>query len=215
MRKGEIVTDKSNPKLQPAQTGSYDHLIADLVYETDPAVFGCLVKEDRDLFRRWITPLWLSNDCSYTHQFATVCLENENLLGFIQGFSGERYVSLEHQSGKRAASVFSQEQLAYLVKCSRHINYVVPYIPKSAYYVHLLAVRENFRGRKIGHLLLENAFQTAADSGFKSVHLDVYEGNPALGFYERMGMEKRLETRLPAFQRIWKIPAHFRMVRDL
>jgi len=201
--------------LEPASTGSYDHLIADLIFNTDPSVFGCLVREDRKLFSRWITPLWQSAGCSYGFDCATVLMENSDLLGFELGFAGELHGLLEEKSAAKGLSVFNREQLVYLANCSRHLNYVVPFVPKSAYYVHLLSIRAERQGTGIGRRLLENAFEQASENGFKSVHLDVYEGNPAVGFYERMGMQKRLETRLPAFQDTARIPAHFRMVKEL
>ncbi|MBT3224867.1 MAG: GNAT family N-acetyltransferase [Deltaproteobacteria bacterium] len=201
--------------LQPAKTGIFDHLIADLVFDTDPSVFGCLVRNDRELFSRWITPLWQSAECSYSHDCATIALEDGELLGFEQGYSGGLRPFLENQSGKGAAGLFSGDLLAHVMTCSQHLNYVVPFVPKSAYYVHLLSIREENRGQGLGRKLLENAFKQAAESGFKSVHLDVYEGNPAIGFYENMGMEKWLETRFPAMQALWEIPPHFRMVKTL
>lgn len=203
------------PYLKPADPAEYVHLIGDLIFNTNPSVFGCLVRNDRELFRRWMTPLWLSTRCSYSHDCATACLQNGEMFGFEQGFAGELYGALEQGSSGKVDNVFSPEQLQYMGNCARHLNYVVPYIPKSAYYVHLLSVRGDRQGTGVGRMLLENAFERASASGFKSVQLDVYEGNPAVGFYEKMGMEKRLETRFPAFQRVWQIPAHYRMVRDL
>jgi len=205
----------TNVSLQPARTGIFDHLIADLVFETDPSVFGCLVRNDREVFSRWITPLWQLTECSYSYDCATIALENGELLGFEQGFAGSQHAFLENRSGKAAAGAFSRDLLEHMAVCSQHLNYVIPYVPKSAYYVHLLSICEESRGQGIGKQLLENAFQRAAESGFKTVQLDVYEGNPAVGFYEKMGMEKRLETRLPAMQAFCEIPPHFRMVKAL
>jgi len=201
--------------LEPAKAGPYDHLIADLIFNTDPSVFGCLVRGDRELFKRWMTPLWQATDCSYSHDCGTVCLEGRDLLGFEQGFAGELQPALNKKSSEKIDEIFSPEQMKYMADCSRHLNYIVPFVPKSAYYVHLLSVDKNRQGMGVGRMLLENAFQRASEAGFRSVHLNVYAGNPSVGFYERMGMEKRLEIRLSAFQGICQIPPHFLMVKDL
>ncbi|MBU2644071.1 GNAT family N-acetyltransferase [bacterium] len=202
-------------RLVPAETGRYDEWISDLVFETDPKVFGCLVRGDRALFSRWITPLWQAAECSYSHDCATVALENGELLGFEQGYGGDRHDFLKSRSGEKTAGVFSPELIDHMKACSRHLNYIIHFIPKSAYYIHLLSVRKDRQGLGVGRRLLENVFARAADAGYKSVQLDVYGGNPAVGFYEAMGLEKRLETRFPAMQKICEIPPHFRMVRDL
>jgi ribosomal protein S18 acetylase RimI-like enzyme len=62
---------------------------------------------------------------------------------------------------------------------------------------------------------LENAFQRARHAGLKSVHLDVYAGNPAIRLYERAGMEILVETRVPRLERDHGIPPHYRMVLAL
>jgi ribosomal protein S18 acetylase RimI-like enzyme len=64
-------------------------------------------------------------------------------------------------------------------------------------------------------VLLENAFQRARDAGLKSVHLDVYEDNPAMRLYERAGMKVLVESRVPALEREYGIPGHYRMVLEL
>ena len=78
-----------------------------------------------------------------------------------------------------------------------------------------LSVTASGRNRGIGRRLLENAFDRARDAGLKSVHLDVYDGNPAIRLYERAGMKKLIESRVPGLERDYGIPAHFRMVLDL
>jgi len=51
----------------------------------------------------------------------------------------------------------------------------------------LLAVRRGRQGRGIGQMLLHAFTEAALDRGSRRLHLEVREGNHALGLYERAG----------------------------
>jgi ribosomal-protein-alanine N-acetyltransferase len=51
----------------------------------------------------------------------------------------------------------------------------------------LLAVRPDWRGRGVGTALVDNFIATARAAGACHLHLEVREGNSALGLYQRTG----------------------------
>lgn len=63
-------------------------------------------------------------------------------------------------------------------------GYISPEIPELA-----IAVRAEFRGRKIGHQLLDVLLKTAAYQGVEKISLSVEVDNPALNMYRQHGFE--------------------------
>lgn len=56
-------------------------------------------------------------------------------------------------------------------------------------YIDDLCVEETLRGTGIAKLLYHRALDYARELGCDAVTLNVWSGNPAQGFYERMGMK--------------------------
>lgn len=58
--------------------------------------------------------------------------------------------------------------------------------------VHRLAVHPDHQGKGVGKRLLHFVEEYAKETGFSSVRLDVYSGNPgAVAFYRRSGYQER------------------------
>jgi ribosomal-protein-alanine N-acetyltransferase len=53
----------------------------------------------------------------------------------------------------------------------------------------LLAVAPEHQGRGIGRMLLDEFVERARSAGARRVHLEVRDGNPAVGMYRRAGFE--------------------------
>lgn len=56
-------------------------------------------------------------------------------------------------------------------------------------YIDDLCVEETLRGKGIAAALYRRALDYARELGCDAVTLNVWSGNPAMGFYERMGMK--------------------------
>lgn len=78
-----------------------------------------------------------------------------------------------------------------------------------------LSVKENCRGLGLGAKLLSNAIDRARKDGCRTLHLDVLSDNPAIDFYERMGMTCMAETTVPELCQHHGVPAQHRMVLNL
>jgi ribosomal protein S18 acetylase RimI-like enzyme len=72
--------------------------------------------------------------------------------------------------------------------------------PPDAVYLHKLAVRRSFAGRRLGERIVEWVDATAAAAGRAFVRLDTQRDDPGIrNYYERLGFEYRGERRHPRF----------------
>ena len=70
-------------------------------------------------------------------------------------------------------------------------NNIVPY---RSLYLDDLCIDESARHMRVGEALFEHVKQEAVRLGCHDVHLNVWEGNDARLFYEKMGMKVRKTT---------------------
>ena len=63
--------------------------------------------------------------------------------------------------------------------------------PRREMYIDDLCVDENTRGRGVATALFHHVTAVARDAGADFVTLNVWQGNSALNFYEKMGMKPR------------------------
>ena len=98
---------------------------------------------------------------------------------------------------------FSKEQFAYLISRSKGIFYVMMEADRVIAYVSLLfhggtrylriysiAVHPDFRGKKVGQLLIDQIVVIAQKQGLKRITLEVNVSNsPAIHLYEKNGFK--------------------------
>jgi len=104
--------------------------------------------------------------------------------------------------------------MAHLREAVTYVRFLVPTVPNHAYYVMHLAAGRDARGCGVGAQLLGAAFDRARRNGYRACQLDVASDNPAVGFYERMGMEILSESRVLALQK-HGVASHYRMIKEL
>jgi len=209
------MTGTRNFSLQPASP-EFARVVPDLFFATSPAQFTHLVDGRRDVFERWVSGLWARTGSNFSHDLAIAAVGGGELLGFELGYSGADRSELARVGAAQTAELLDDESLAHMRSASRQGSiYLTPRIPGHAYYLMFLSVAPSARNRGIGTVLLENAFQRARDAGLRSVHLDVYDGNPAMRLYRRAGMEVLVESRVPSLEEKHRIGRYCRMVLEL
>lgn len=88
----------------------------------------------------------------------------------------------------------SQNYLKEVLTNSDHASLLNPLVRVDVYYTHALSVSREARGKKVGMQLLSQAMLRAKESGYRGLQLDVLSDNPAVNFYESMGLELLVES---------------------
>ena len=69
--------------------------------------------------------------------------------------------------------------------------YVQPFAKTRHQALFVIVVGEKFRGSGVGTVLMKNLIKLGKEKfHLKSLHLEVYEANPAIRLYERLGFKK-------------------------
>jgi len=72
---------------------------------------------------------------------------------------------------------------------SDHASWLNPAVHAATYYIHALAVKPEFRVKRIGFHLIDGAIKRAKEQGYKRFQLEVLSDNPAVEFYRAVGLE--------------------------
>ena len=188
---------------------------ARLIYDTGSYVFDCLYDRDFDAFLKITSALWQRRGGAFSHVHAKAALHDGRLAGIALGFPQALYAE-EFGTGMMAmAEMGSPELLAHLPTVAGHIPWLFPEVPDDAWYLLFLSAHPDARGRGIGEKLLLDCFARAKAAGCAALHLDVASVNPAVRFYERMGLERLAETAVPKIAASHGVPSHIRMVKHL
>lgn len=188
---------------------------ARLIYDTGSYVFDCLYDRDFDAFLKITSALWQRQGGAFSHVHAKAALHQGRLAGIALGFPQALYEQ-EFGTGMIAmAEMGSPELLAHLPSVAGHIPWLFPEVPDDAWYLLFLSAHPEARGRGIGEKLLLDCFERARKAGCAALHLDVASVNPAVRFYERMGLERIAETSVPKIAASHGVPPHIRMVKHL
>ncbi len=188
---------------------------ARLIYDTASYVFDCLYNRDFDAFLRITSALWLRKGGAFSHVHARAALHDGRLAGIALGFPQALYAQEFGSVMMDTAEMGTPELLAHLPSVAGHIPWLFPEVPDDAWYLLFLSAHPAARGRGIGEKLLLDCFARAKAAGCASLHLDVASVNPAVRFYERMGLERLAETTVPKIAASHAVPSHIRMVKHL
>jgi ribosomal protein S18 acetylase RimI-like enzyme len=185
-------------------------LMADLMYQTDPHIFGAMHGHDRALADRHLAAQWLAETGLFSHRYAEVAVFDGEPVGMCLGFDhAEQQAALAAMS-ELAAACLSASELMAMLDFFEYGAFLLPPVPDDAWYLQNLAVIDAARSRGIGERLLHHCFDKARDAGYARLQLDVFDGNPAQRLYERCGMRIVVHTRVePLAQE--GMPDHLRM----
>ena len=197
--------------------------VLDLLFSTGPETFsyqfGGRALFDKMLGVSWTTAGTLAGfDAAHAAFDLAAAAEVEPVGVEFGGTAADmeaRTVALESAWETMAAEGGLAASVLFGVRRRRRLaRWLIPKIPEDAYYVDMIAVAPSRRGGGIGRRLLEHAAVRAAAAGLGSVHLDVFENNPAVRFYETLGFEAVARTTAPE-PHTHGVPAELRMIREL
>ena len=198
-----------------AATADDKRSAAPLLYDCAPHLFSHLTQGDYDLAIEHFELQWSSPKGYFPHTCATIARAHDVLVGLELGMDAQEHDENRAAGERNARAFFNDVQYQHLqLEVVQYLAFLFPPIPDDAYYVQNLATTPEVRGRGVGRVLLENAFDQAKHKGYSSCHLDVVHTNPAVRFYQRMGMRVVSESRVTQLEKAG-IPPHYRMVMEL
>lgn len=186
---------------------------AELIVETDLTLFRWFGDGDPNLWREITEWEWRAESGIYSHTMSRVVRRHGALVGLLVSYSPARGARIDW-SLEAARPHIEAGRWARLAELRPPADFLFAAIPDDAYYVQNVVVDPAARGRGLAKLLMEHAFAAGRAAGCRSCHLDVGSTNPAVDFYQGLGMYAAVETIVPALSRRG-IPSHYRMVKPL
>lgn len=188
--------------------------IPDLVWATGPSSYEYHFAE-RQLFDAIVTGSWLAPGTLFAADATSLALEDGQLMGIEIGMPGQEFRSRQAALGPVWQALIANdsidaEDIPGVLERSEHASWLNPVVQADTYYIHALAVKPEFRGKRVGFHLIDQAISRARAAGFAKLQLDVLSDNPAVEFYRAVGLELLAETRAPLPEAAG-VPPEYRM----
>lgn len=192
--------------------------IPDLVWSTGPISYEYHFGT-RELFDAVVLESWPTPGTLFAADATTLAIHDGVLAGIVIAMPGPEFRSRGAALGASWKSLieagdYTMDDVKGVLERSERASWMNPVINSDTYYVHAIAVKPEFRGKRVGYLLIEHAMNTGHDNGFKKFQLDVLSDNPAVEFYRAVGLELLAETRTPE-PCAFGIPPEWRMGMEL
>ncbi len=201
--------------LSESEAKRFAPLISRLVRATGPVSYDYQFGTG-GLLDRLVAASWVRPETLFCAPCTTAAVEDGKLLGIELGFAGPNFYTFRSNLAALAPELIergeaSYDDLAGLLARAGKASYLNAHIPDDVYYLHALAAFPQHRGKGIGKALFRSALNRARAGGFRELQLDVLADNPAVGFYQAMGLSILAEIRSPELSRDHGFPAEYRM----
>ena len=188
--------------------------IPDLAWSTGPISYEYHFG-DRALFDAIVAGSWMLDGSLFGADTTTLAVEGAELMGMEIGMPGAEFAERRSGLGPVWRRLMEDGELDWptvqgVLERSERASWLNPAVHADTYYIHALAVTPAAQGSGVGYRLIQNAIAGATDAGFKKLQLDVLSDNPAVAFYEAVGLELLAETRAPE-PMAYGIPPEYRM----
>jgi ribosomal protein S18 acetylase RimI-like enzyme len=193
---------------------SYSDMLPPLVWETDPHLFDFLFLRDKALWSRLFRPEWDAPHGLHSANDTTVAVQDAAIVGLLVCFSSDSVESRAEASFRRYHATVDAKTAAHLDWAGAQMNWLFPPAPQNTMLIYNLVVVSQLRGNGIGELLMKEAETCARKAGLSAIHLDTAASSPAVAFYERIGFQRLVETRL-CHPQAASVPVHVRMAKQL
>ena len=193
---------------------TYAREIPDLVWATGPVSYEYHFA-DRTLFDAVVLGSWSAAGTLFAADATTLAVEGDELMGIEIGMPGNEFRERQNALGpvwqKLVVDAAIEEgDIGGVLERSEHASWLNPLVQADTYYIHALAVKPEFRGKRVGYQLIEDAIRRAREAGYAKFQLDVLSDNPAVGFYQSVGLEVLAETTAPK-PAAYGVPPEYRM----
>ena len=192
----------------------YAPQIAELVWATGPVSYEYHFG-DRELFDAIVLGSWFRDGTLFAADATSLAVEDGELMGIEIGMPGPEYRERQNALGPVWQDLVANQQIDAeaipgVLERSEHASWLNPVIHADTYYIHALSVKPEYRGKRLGYHLIQNAMNKARAQGFAKLQLDVLSDNPAVDFYRAVGLELLAETRAPD-PAAFGVPPEYRM----
>jgi ribosomal protein S18 acetylase RimI-like enzyme len=194
-------------------------LIPGLIRATGPVSYDYQFGTE-GLLERLVAASWPTPDTLFCAACTTAATEGGELLGIELGFAGPNFYAFKTNLAALAPELIERGEATYdelvgLTLRAGKASYLNAHIPDDVYYLHALSAFPQHRGKGVGKALLQAALERARTAGYRELQLDVLADNPAVGFYQAMGLQVLAEIRSPELSRDHGFPSEYRMAVTL
>ncbi|WP_374653536.1 GNAT family N-acetyltransferase [Phenylobacterium sp.] len=173
-----------------------------------------------DLLEAVVAVSWRTSETLFCAACTTAAMDGDELLGIELGFAGPNFYVFKNNLAALAPGMIARGEIAYeafagLAERAEKASYLNAHVPDDVYYLHALSTPPQHRGKGVGRDLLKAAIGRAKAAGYRELQLDVLADNPAVAFYQAMGLRIRAELRSPELTRDHRFPAEYRMAVTL
>jgi ribosomal protein S18 acetylase RimI-like enzyme len=201
--------------LSAEEARRFSPLIPDLIRATGPISYDYQFGTE-GLLERLVAASWDTPDTLFCAACTTAATQGSELLGIELGFAGPNFYAFKTNLAGLAPRLIARGEATYdelvgLTLRAGKASYLNAHIPDDVYYLHALSAFPQHRGKGVGKALLLAAFERARSAGHRELQLDVLADNPAVGFYQAMGLQVLAEIRSPELSRDHGFPAEYRM----
>ena len=201
-------------KTSQAMVDQHAAEIPELAYATGPVSYDYHFGT-RSLFDKAVLSSWKTAGTLFGWDATHLAMEGDDVLGFLVTFHApefrERIAALAPAWGTMIENgEVSEAELGGLLERSEHARWLNPETRPGIQYIHAIAVKPEHRGKQIGVKLITHAMELGRQNGYGTLELDVLSDNPAVNFYQSMGLEILAETRAPK-PMAFGVPPEYRM----
>jgi ribosomal protein S18 acetylase RimI-like enzyme len=200
----------------PAQARTFADRIPELIRATGPVSYDYQFGAGTGLLERLVAASWRTPDTLFAAAHTTFATAGDDLLGLELGFEGPNFYAFKDNLAAMAPDLIARgviglEELQGLASRAAKASYLNAHVPAGVYYLHALSIPPEHRGKGVGKALLGAAIARARAAGYAELQLDVLADNPAVGFYQAMGLGILAEIRSPELSRDHGFPSELRM----
>ncbi len=185
--------------------------VADLIWTVDVALMTFLFGT-RDRWRRVFAYDWPAQKGIVCHRQTSLAMRGEETVGVLVSHRPEdfddHFAHTRARQGQAEGAAFRR----HLDHAFDLMEQLFPHPLEGSYFVFDLAVSETARHMGVGRRLLEVAIARGRAAGRTRICLDVAAENDAVRFYQRIGMNIAVETRIPELAEAHGVGVHYHMV---
>jgi len=182
--------------INPGHPDQSSDRIAELIWSTDPVLMNFMFGE-MSVFQRAAAREWPSEAGILCHKQAVVAQTDDRIVGLCIAHTTEEYGPNFEAAQRIQSDALSAAEGAHIEKALAWMDRLFPEAQGESFYVLELAVSEEAQGQGLGRRLLSNAVDRARQKGCNRLALDVAADNPAVQFYQQLGLKTEIETRVP------------------